>query len=577
MKLIVVIFSIFLYSTLFAQIDSSGNYAQIDFPNLLYKIDIAKNKNYLFSDSIYRFPNYQTIPSSVFTIDKIDSKKNFHFTRQYESPEFLNIFQVRHSETFLFYQIGSANSQNLFLSHLQRINKNISAIVNYSRNKSDGFYINQQGKSEELNFYFNFNGNTNRYNLKPYLQYKNFTRDENGGIKNDSIFSNGNFSNPAFLETNLNSAKNKIDYINTGVTQKVISKSKLMRLYSDVGYSQEKRVFSNNPLELYYDSIYLDTTNTYDLYKTEKYFNELTLFFLIKKSIHRFGIKNEFLNYSQNNFDTTSFENKIFIKSQFHWENSLLFFDFNYVVTGFNEGNFSSQLNYQKSTKTIFSKIKFQANVLLQNPDIIYFRMDGNHFQWQNNLTPTLNFENNLDLETKYGILNLNYEMISDYVFLNENIEVFQTNEVIQKIEIKYNYILERKRIYWRNDFIYQNVFSGNEFYRVPDLTIRSDFKFKSKLKAMDLQIGIVANYRTSYFANAYEPALGTFHLQNEIKTGNYPILDFYIQSSIKTVDLKFTLAHFNAGLTGYDYYATPLYPIAPRAFYFGLSWRFKD
>jgi len=577
MKLLFVIFSSFLYSTLLAQLDTSVNYAQIDFPDLLYKIDITKNKNYLFSDSLYRFPNYQTLPSSVFPIDKINSKKNFHLSPQFKNPEFLNISQVNYSETFLFYQIGSSNSQNLFLSHLQKINKKISAKVDYYRNKSDGFYLNQQGISEELNIFFNYKNNSKNYNLKPYFQYQNFIRQENGGIKGDSTFSSGNFANPSFLETNLNSAKNATQHKQGGIKQKVISKSKAIKIYSDLGYYQEKRVFSYDPIELYYDTIYLDTITTNDRYKIEKYYNELSLFFPIEKTIHRVGIKNEFLNYTQNTFDTTSFDNKIFLNSQYNFEKSSLFFDFEYTLTGFNTGNFSSQLYFQKINQSIFSKIKFQANLLSQNPDITYFRMNGNHFQWNNNLTQTLHFENNFSLETKFGELNLDYEMINAYVFLDENINVVQVNESIQKIVVKYNYTLDKKRIYWRNDLIYQNVISGNQFYPVPDFTIRSDFKFKSKLKAMDLQIGITANYRTSYYANAYDPALGSFYLQNEIKTGNYPILDFYIQSSIKTVDLKFTLSHFNSGFTGYNYYATPLYPIAPRAFYIGLSWHLKD
>lgn len=577
MKLIIVIFSILLCSTLFAQTDSSANYAQIDFPDLIYKIDITKDKNYLFSDSLNRFPNYQTIPSSVFSIDKFNSKKNFHFSPSFKIPEDLNLFHVGHSETFLFYQIGSSNSQNLFLSHLQGINKKISVKVDYNRNKSDGFYVHQQGKSEDLDVFLNFNSKSNKYNLKPYFQYQAYTREENGGIKSDSIFNAGNFTNSTFLESNLNSAKNTLNHIRAGIKQKVISKSKLIRIYSDLGYSKENRLFNYDPLELYYDSIYLDTINTSDKYKIEKYYNELTLFFPVQKTIHRAGIKNEFLNYSQNTFDTTSFENKAFLKSEYFWEKSLLFFDFEYVFTGFNSRNFSSQLNYQRINQVVISKIKFQTNILSQNPEILYFRMNGNHFQWNNNLNQTFYFENNLVLESKFGELNLNYEMISSYVFLDENINVVQSNESVQKIALNYHYILDKKRIYWRNDFIYQNVFSGNEFYRVPNLTIRSDFKFKSKLKAMDLQIGITANYRTSYYANAYDPALGSFHLQNEIKTGNYPILDLYIQSSIKTVDLKFTLSHFNSGLTGYNYYATPLYPIAPRAFYFGLSWHLKD
>jgi hypothetical protein len=577
MKLIVAIFSIFIYSTLFAQIDSSGNYAQIDFPNLLYRIDITKNKKNQFSDSIYRFPNFQTIPSSIFPIYNSPSKKNFHFSNSINRQTTLNVLQVGQSETFLFYQIGSANSQNLFLTHLQRINKKLSGLVEYSRNKSDGFYIHQEGKSEKLNVLFNFNSFSNNYNLQPYFQYQNFTRQENGGIKNDSLFSIGDFTNPTFLETNLVSAKNTSDHIQVGIKQKFFLKSKTPRIYNDIGFSIEKRIFNYNPSELYYNSIYLDTSITNDLYKTERFYNEIALLFLLKKTIHKIGLKNEFLKYSQNIYDTTSFENKVFLNSQLNFLKSKLLFDFEYSITGFNSGNFSSQLYYEKINQSLFSKIKYQANILSQNPEIIYFRMKGNHFQWNNNLTQVFYFENNFTVESKFGELKFNYEIIKNFVFLNENIQVVQTNESIQKIKINYFYILDKKKIYWRNDLIYQNVFSGNQFYRLPNFTIRSDLKFKSQLKAMDLQIGITANYITSFYANAYDPALGTFYLQNEIKTGNYPILDFYIQSSIKTVDLKFTLAHFNSGFTGYNYYATPLYPIAPRAFYFGLSWHFKD
>ena len=283
MKLIFVIFSSFIYSTLFAQIDSSGNYAQIDFPDFLYRIDITKNKKNQFSDSIYRFPNFQTIPSSVFPIYNLPSKKNFHFSNSLSKPTNLNIYQVGHSETFLFYQIGSANSQNLFLTHLQRINKKLSGLVEYSRNKSDGFYIHQEGKSEKLNVLFNLISFSNNYNLQPYFQYQNFTRQENGGIKSDSLFSIGDFTNPTFLETNLTTAKNTSNDIQLGIKQKFFSKSKVLRIYNDIGYSQQKRIFNYNPQELYYDSIYLDNSITNDLYKTEKYYNEIDLLFLLKK------------------------------------------------------------------------------------------------------------------------------------------------------------------------------------------------------------------------------------------------------------------------------------------------------
>jgi hypothetical protein len=78
---------------------------------------------------------------------------------------------------------------------------------------------------------------------------------------------------------------------------------------------------------------------------------------------------------------------------------------------------------------------------------------------------------------------------------------------------------------------------------------------FKRKLR---LQVGFEVNYSTAYYANAYNPALSAFHLQDDRQVGNYPFMDVFFNIRIKTFQGFFKIEHWNAGLLGYRYYQVP-------------------
>lgn len=95
--------------------------------------------------------------------------------------------------------------------------------------------------------------------------------------------------------------------------------------------------------------------------------------------------------------------------------------------------------------------------------------------------------------------------------------------------------------------------------------------------KALGVQTGIDLWYNTPYYADAWNPDTRQFHLQYEKKTGNYLYIDVFLNLKIKRAILFLKLDHANAGLFGYNYYSTPHYPAADRAFKFGVSWLFHD
>jgi hypothetical protein len=119
---------------------------------------------------------------------------------------------------------------------------------------------------------------------------------------------------------------------------------------------------------------------------------------------------------------------------------------------------------------------------------------------------------------------------------------------------------------------------SGNDI-RVPMFMGKGTVYYQNDLfkKKLRLQIGVETSYSTSYFGNAYNPALSEFHIQNEQQIGNYPFIDVFLNIRVKKLRAFFKIEHLNAGWIGYTYYQVPHYPANDLAWKFGINWAFLD
>ena len=50
----------------------------------------------------------------------------------------------------------------------------------------------------------------------------------------------------------------------------------------------------------------------------------------------------------------------------------------------------------------------------------------------------------------------------------------------------------------------------------------------------MEIQLGLDIFYFTSYYGDAYMPALGMFYIQNKKQIGNYPFADIFFNFKVK-------------------------------------------
>ena len=83
--------------------------------------------------------------------------------------------------------------------------------------------------------------------------------------------------------------------------------------------------------------------------------------------------------------------------------------------------------------------------------------------------------------------------------------------------------------------------------------------------------------YDTEYYADYYNPAMGTFYVQHNEKIGNYPWLDAFVNLKIKRTRFYVKYTNMGTKIIKSGYYTTPSYPEQIASASFGLSWTFYD
>lgn len=206
----------------------------------------------------------------------------------------------------------------------------------------------------------------------------------------------------------------------------------------------------------------------------------------------------------------------------------------------------------------------------------------GNHHRWQNEFD---NISADRSAAWVSGTLFKNYlrlevanTSVRNYVYYNQDQVSAQASGVQRLQTVVLDHKFDPGKFHWENLISYTNT-SANSVIRVPEWAIRSRVFYEGFIlkKALFGQIGLEANYRSSYLADAYAPAIQQFYTQDLFTVENYPVIDFFIAADIKSLNVFLKLAHANEGLNGPGYFSTPYYPGMRRSFIFGIKWQFFD
>ena len=237
------------------------------------------------------------------------------------------------------------------------------------------------------------------------------------------------------------------------------------------------------------------------------------------------------------------------------------------------------------------------GNYLSSSPTFIQQLTYNNGFRWKKSINDrnrdsltnvvTTNIFAYTDLKIKQLALRPSIDLtrITSYIYYDNLINVKQAKESIDILRVGLGFDFRKGKFSTINQiFITPTTFTNSkekeleQLIRIPPILINARFAYELLYKKkLFIQTGIDLHYKSSYYADAYMPAIQQFHLQDEQEILGYLQADIFADLRINRVRLFLKFAHINQGIFNNGYYASPGFAGMGRTFEFGVHWLLFD
>lgn len=226
-------------------------------------------------------------------------------------------------------------------------------------------------------------------------------------------------------------------------------------------------------------------------------------------------------------------------------------------------------------------QLKLDASGLVRSETPSYFisYYHSNHFKWEKDFEKLYRTQLNgrLSVPVLRFELKATIENISNLIYFDGNAlpDQFTGNVQVLAANLKQDFKVGKFTL--ENNAVYQ-LSSHQEYLPLPTLTLFHNLYYNGLwFKVLSVQMGVDVRYHSLYFTPSYMPATGQFYVQNQKKTGNYPLMNVYVNAHLKRTRFFAQYYHVNNLFMKGDYYSMPYYPLYPAQFRMGLTWNFYD
>lgn len=297
------------------------------------------------------------------------------------------------------------------------------------------------------------------------------------------------------------------------------------------------------------------------------------------------GFKNEYVRWH----DLMSFRQWVqwfpFAQIQIDFADRFVFdayLDFGFG--GYNQFDFSGRAMFKylfrDDVQRTLSKrdgIEVQLGVNRFEPDWIYTYHASNHFYWDNDWQKSMEAYLQFKFDLKGWWLRGKAGLLQNYTFLKEDGPVRADKEFLL-LNIVGGKSLRIGKFVGMDNLLMFAYSSAPEYLHVPMFSLQENVYGIIPVKDIaEVQVGVEVMYNTSYYADAYSPATTSYYWQEDVKTGNFVMLNVFLNFKVKRANFFIKGLNIAQGLFGYTYIQTPHYPLWDRCVRFGISWRFFD
>lgn len=229
-----------------------------------------------------------------------------------------------------------------------------------------------------------------------------------------------------------------------------------------------------------------------------------------------------------------------------------------------------------------------------ETPSFYYRNYHARHLWWENDLDKTIHTRimGTLSFPKTRTKLRVAVDEIKNYTYFSQSYDItekgLRTGVIVTPMQesgginlltaqLEQNFRLGI--LNWENQFTYQHS-SKESVLPVPAFNAYTNLYIKFKVvKVLNVDLGADMRYFTSYEVPDYSPYMGQYTVQgngeNNVKIGNYPIVNVYANVHIKHTRFFVMMSHINAGQGDKNYFFAPHYPMNERVFRIGVSWNF--
>ncbi len=238
-------------------------------------------------------------------------------------------------------------------------------------------------------------------------------------------------------------------------------------------------------------------------------------------------------------------------------------------------GNFiKGEAIYKKDSVFIF-KGRLLLNSRTPNFNFLLHQSVYDNYNWQNDFDNVQTRSLGGTLESKWINTSADFTNIDNYTYFGEDNLPYQANESISYLKVKASKEFKYKKFALDNTVMYQNVSSGSSVFRVPELVTRNtlyyqDYWFEGK--PMMVMIGATFKYFSKYNANAFNPLLSEFTIQNTEEIG-FGTVDLFFNAQIRRTRIYFKIDNALSEIGTRNYFSAPGYPYRDFVIRFGLVW----
>lgn len=523
----------------------------------------------------------------------------------------INYYSVPTPMSELMYRSVTGKGQNLDALIAMNISEQFNVFLGYRGLRSQGKYVNELTSNGNFRIGSSYFTKNKRYQFKNHITFQDIYNEENGGIMLTNQFESSDdpYNKREFLRVQFEDGKTIFKGLRTffdhsfqfnkSQTNKALLRHQFTYEYLTNTFQQANSnpYNTNNP---YFGAAF--SLSIYDKVRHTRLENNFDLAFDSKK-IGLFAVSASVYNFKHQYQSIVFDSNGNKIPNQL--TNDIVTLGSSYI---FNTSKFIADVTFKQSVVgksltqfkvnsafNINENYSIEATYHLESkiPDYTYqfFQSGYIGLNWLNNFNNEKINTVNAKINTPFINLEGTYQLFTDKLYFSNNATQLNVNGRFNQMLVspkQYNKAISYFMVKGAKEFTYKNwalnntlmlqqVAQDDAVLNVPQIVTRNtlyyqNFAFK---KAMFFQAGVTLNYYSKYFANEYHPVLGDFVVQNQVKVGNFPVFDFFLNAKIKTAQIYINVDHFNSMLTGYNFYNTPTYPYRDLTFRLGMKWNF--